>query len=131
MCPIAVEYCIRSIMNSYIYRKNKDYYLCTLADIIKCFDDCVNFVTDRKISSSCDKCNENAESVKLLKKHFKNDHNLDLKTMNIQMGGKNNLFNSESHENTTIIRSEYYDKYVKYKNLYIESKGKNGQIGLI
>lgn len=105
--PIAVEYCVRSVMNEFIYRKNKDYYLCDLADIIKCFDDCVKFIADRKIPNKCDKC-ENIESMKLLGKHFKNDHHIDLKNMNIQMGGNN---------------SEYYEKYVKYKTKYNDLKG--------
>lgn len=98
-------------MYKFRYRKDKikDYYLCTLADIIKCFDNCINFVNDEELPSKCDKCNEigkineKIESDKLLLKHLEKEHDIDLDNMHKQIGGNNLITMSEIYSESMQI----------------------------
>jgi len=51
-CAIEIEKCMKSILNKYIYKSNKEFYDCKLDKIINALGKCLN------IEKKCTKCND-------------------------------------------------------------------------
>jgi hypothetical protein len=112
--PSALEYCIRSLLNKFIYRTGKDYYLCSLGDIVRSFNECFAIIKKDEELSKCEKCNS-LISVEELEDHLREDHNMNIK----QTGGNDEIFEVQQLPK---YNEEYHKKYLKYKKKYIDLK---------
>jgi prophage antirepressor-like protein len=130
--PVAVEHCIKSLLNKYRYRDNKDYYICPLSTLIGIFDGCNNLVKHKEFPFECTICNKRIISPNDLVDHFQNDHTtiIDTEFISQQIGG--NIIDSEEDglifmqdhiEGTN--EKDYHRKYLKYKQKYFDLKQVN------
>ena len=67
--PISVEHCIKGLASQFIYRKNKEYYRCTLKKFKKIIIQCDKLVRGEQY---CDSCQSRVNSFS----HFYDDHNM-------------------------------------------------------
>ena len=67
--PVAVEYCIKSLAMKFIYRKNKEYYRCTLKKFKKIIIQCDKLVRGEQY---CDSCQSKIGSLS----HFYDEHGM-------------------------------------------------------
>jgi prophage antirepressor-like protein len=74
--PTAIEYCIKSILYPYVYRKNKEYYSCSLKFIMKAIKSCVKFTGDKQYK--CYDCNKLTNETTSILNHMENNHHIDL-----------------------------------------------------
>ena len=87
--PDAVEHCMKGLLNKYIYRKNKEYYECSLNKIKEVIVKCDKMVHDEYF---CENCQRRVISID----HFYDQHqiedddNLYLELVINQYGGKSN-----------------------------------------
>ena len=51
-CAYEIELCVKSLLNKYIYKSNKEFYDCSLEKIIEAIKKCI------KVEKKCNKCNE-------------------------------------------------------------------------
>lgn len=96
--PVAVENCIKALMSKYVYRKNKEYYECSVSKFKDAIIRCDKLVHDQYY---CEKCDSRISSLD----HFFDVHDInddeklyldivnddeDLYSDTIQFGGNNN-----------------------------------------
>jgi hypothetical protein len=55
--PSSIEDCVKSLLRPYRYRKNKEYYSCSLNFIISSINKCIKFTKDK--SYKCNLCETN------------------------------------------------------------------------
>ena len=118
--PIGVELCIRGLLHPNIYRRNKDYYQCTLEKIKEVFHTCDKLV---KGEFSCRICGEKMNEMGRLIVHSKEVHNIDDNELlvvdlsdNQDGGALIEIVNEHDFDD------EYYRKYIKYKMKYLSLK---------
>lgn len=122
--PTAVEQCVKSIMKPYIYRKNKEYYECTIKKLREIIIMCSTLIkkeygTGKKCSSMYQ---SNITKIEDRTNCMNDDDVITIKIFvgkheNQQMGGLD--INSDSE-------SQFYErKYLKYKIKYFIESGKN------
>ena len=59
-CPYETELCVKALLNKYIYKSNKEFYNCSLEEIIEAIGKCI------KVEKKCSKCNEiNINSISM------------------------------------------------------------------
>ena len=68
--PDAVEHCIKGLLHKYIYRKNKEYYECSLQKIREIIFKCDKLVHDEYY---CEECQNRISSID----HFIKNHDID------------------------------------------------------
>ena len=95
--PIAVEYCVKALLNKYKYRHNKDYYKCKLSSIVLVLDKCANAINNGKFESICETCKKDINSIKRLTNHIKKNHlvNVDDNVLEKQFGGIESSLSSD------------------------------------
>jgi prophage antirepressor-like protein len=90
--PDAVEHCMKGLLHKYVYRKNKEYYECTLKKIREVIFKCDKLVHDEYY---CENCQSRITSIN----HFNEEHQieddeklyLDIITNIDQEGGINDI----------------------------------------
>ena len=69
--PVAVEHCMKGLLHKYVYRKNKEFYECSLKKIREIIFKCDQLVhTDKYL---CEECHHRVSSID----HFNNEHQID------------------------------------------------------
>jgi prophage antirepressor-like protein len=108
--PDAVKSCVKDTRRSNIYRKNKDYYQCSIQLLKNTMMTCNNII---KGEFYCDQCQSRIESVdtfieqKIIDHEINDDDILYLQIHKNQTGGS---------------EIDHYEKYLKYKGKYISLK---------
>lgn len=88
--PHAVEHCMKGLLNKFVYRKNKEYYECSLKKIKDVIIKCDKLIHNEYY---CEKCQANVTSIN----HFYDQHqftdndNLYFELVNNQYGGSKSL----------------------------------------
>ena len=118
--PIGVELCIRGLLHPNIYRRNKDYYRCTLEKIKEVFHTCDKLV---KGEFSCQICGEKMNEMSRLIVHSKEVHNIDDNEL-LLVDLSDNQYGGSFAEivNDNVFDDENYRKYIKYKMKYLSLK---------
>lgn len=72
--PDAMEHCLKSKLNKYIYRRKKEYYKCSLNKIVDSIQKCCKFTEDK--CYKCSKCKQKSNSGGGLSNHLQK-HSID------------------------------------------------------
>ncbi len=125
--PDAVEHCLKGLLSKYVYRKNKEYYECTLKKIKEVIARCDKLVHDNYY---CENCQKRVSFID----HFSGYHlidtddnlYLDLVVDQNQTGGKNQFDESFCVEikNMDVIetycKTHLYPYVDKHNKIYYE-----------
>ena len=68
--PDAVEHCMKAVLKQFIYRKNKEYYECSLKTMKEAVNKCISFIE----YYDCYECQSRITSFRNLIRHMKNNH---------------------------------------------------------